>query len=92
MNFCFSLPWLILGKDIFILDLQTQWYQPNATRDEPCRIHHQAKYYLIFNDTLYRRGIDSILWCCLTHEEAEIILNDYHSRACGGHLYGLATS
>jgi hypothetical protein len=28
----------------------------------------------------------------LTHEEAELILNDYHSEACGGHLSGLATT
>ena len=29
---------------------------------------------------------------CLTHEEVEYVLNDYHSGACGGHLSGLATS
>ena len=76
----------------FILYLQTQWYEPNSTCDERHRIRHQAKYYLIFNDTLYHRGVDSILWCCRTHEEDEIILNDCHSGACGGHLFGLATT
>ena len=29
---------------------------------------------------------------CLTHEEAEIVLNDSHSGVCGGHLSGLATA
>ena len=60
--------------------------------DDFHRICHHAKYYLILNDTLYRRGIDSILWRCLTHEEAEQVLNDCHSRACGGHLSGMATA
>ena len=50
------------------------------------------KYYLILNDTLYRRGIDSVLRRCLTHEEAEHVLNDYHSGACSGHLSGMATT
>ena len=50
------------------------------------------KYYLILNDTLYRRGIDSILRKCLTHEEAEHVLNDCHSGACGSHLSGMPTT
>ena len=45
----------------------------------------------------YRRYIiltrvDSILRRCLTHEEAEIFLNDSHSGVCGGHLSRLATA
>ena len=47
------------------------------------------KNYLIIGDTLYRRGVDSILRQCLTHEEAEIVINDAYSRACEGHLSGL---
>ena len=75
-----------------ILYLQTLRYHPIASRDECRRVLHRAKSYLILNDTLYRHVVDSILRRCLTHEEAEIVLNDYHSRACGGHLSGLATS
>ena len=50
------------------------------------------KNYLTIGDNLYLRGVDSILCRCLTHEEANIVLNDAHSRACGGHLSGLATA
>ena len=75
-----------------ILYLQNQCFQPNATQDKHCCIHHHAKYYLIVNDTLYRHGIDVILWCCLTHGEVEIVLNDYHRGACGDHIYGMATA
>ena len=42
------------------------------------------------DNTLYHRGIDSILRHCLTHEEAELVLNDCHRGACGGHLFGLS--
>ena len=75
-----------------LIYLQTQQFKPHLTRDDRRRIRHHAKYYLILNDTLYRRGIDSILWRCLTHEEAEHVLNDFHSGACGGHLSGMATA
>ena len=42
--------------------------------------------YLIVDNTLYRRGVDSILRRCLNPEEAELVLNDFHRGACGGHL------
>jgi hypothetical protein len=51
-----------------------------------------AKNYVIIIDTLYWRGVDSILRCCLSFEEAEAVLNDFHSGACGGNLFGLATT
>ena len=41
--------------------LQTQRFQPHLSRDDRHCIRHHVKYYLILNDTLYRRGIDSIL-------------------------------
>ena len=44
------------------------------------------------NTSLYRRGVDSILRCCLTHEEAEVVLNDCHGGPCGGHLSGISTA
>ena len=44
------------------------------------------------DNTLYRRGVDSILCHCLTHEEAELVPNDFHGGVCGGHLSGLSTT
>lgn len=81
-------PWY---RDILI-NHQTLKFSSHYSRDEQHRIRYQAKHYLIISDTLYRRGVDSILHRCLTHEEAEIVLNDCHSGACGGHLFGLATT
>ena len=43
-------------------------------------------------DDLYHRGVDTILRRCLTHAEAEQVLNACHSGACGGHLSGLTTA
>eukprot|EP00253_Pinus_taeda_P001496 PITA_01496 len=47
---------------------------------------------MIIGDTLYRRGIDTVLRRCLTHEEAEKFLNDCHSGTCGGQQSGYATA
>jgi hypothetical protein len=87
--------------DMFLIEYLDPWYgdiliylqtlkcPTSASHDEHRRIRHQAKNYLILDDTLYRRGVDYILHRCLTHEEAVIVLNDFHTGACGGHLYGL---
>jgi hypothetical protein len=84
----YSDPWY---RDILIY-LQTFKCPTSSSRDERWRIHHQAKNYLILNDTLYQRGVDCILRRCLTHEEAIIVLNDFHIGAYGGHLSGLETT
>ena len=42
------------------------------------------------DDTLYCHGVDSILHPCLTHDEVEVVLNDFHGGACGGHLSGIS--
>jgi hypothetical protein len=81
-------PWY---GDILIY-LQTLKFPTSASRDERQRIRHQAKNYLILDDTLYWRGVDCILHRCMTHEEAIIVLKDFHTGACGSHLSGLATT
>ena len=50
-----------------LIYLQTKHFQPHLSRNDRRHIHHHAKYYLIL--TLYRSGIDSILWRCITHVE-----------------------
>jgi hypothetical protein len=75
-----------------ILYLQTQAFRPALSSTERCRIHYQARQYIILRDTLYRRGIDSIFWRCLMFDEAEKALNDFHSGTCGGHMSGYATA
>ena len=46
----------------------------------------------IVDNTLYFCGVDSILRHCLTHEEVEVVLNDFHGGACGGNLSGISTA
>ena len=62
----------------------------NFLVEERRKLCLHAKNYLIIGDTLYRRGVDSILCRCLTHEEENTFLNDAHSGECGGHLSRLA--
>jgi len=75
-----------------IIYLQNQKYRPNTSRSEQKRIRYQSKDYMIVGTTLYRRGVDTVLRRCLTHEEAEKALNDCHSGACGGHQSGYTTA
>ena len=83
-----SNPWY---GDILVY-LQTQQFRPLATKDDRRHIIHLAQHYLIVGDTLYHHGVDTVLRRCVIHEEAERIMNDCHSGACGGHLSGLATA
>jgi len=63
----------------------------HLSRDDRWHIHHQAKNYLIIDDTFYSRGVDNILCHFLNHEKVDYVLNECHNGACGGHLFGLAT-
>jgi hypothetical protein len=75
-----------------IFYLQTQRFQPDISCKERHRILHHSKRYLIVGDTLYHRGIDTILQRCLTHDEAEHVLSECHLGSCGGHLSWMDTS
>ena len=75
-----------------IIYLQTLKVPTCLSWNEQRRLCHISKNYLIVDNTLYRRGVDSILCPCLTHEEAEVVLNDFHRGACGGHLSGISTT
>lgn len=72
--------------------LQTLKLPSHLRNDSRRRIRQNSKKYVIIGETLYNCGIDYILRRCLTHEEEERILNDFHNGACGGHLSGLATT
>jgi hypothetical protein len=67
-------------------------FPQHLSRDDRRRIRYQANKYNIVGETLYHRGIDDIFNRCLTHGEAESVLNDCHNGAYGGHLSGLATA
>ena len=75
-----------------IVYLQTQRTPTHLSRDERRQLRHVSKNYLIMDNTLYHHGVDSILRRCLTHEEAKVVLNDFHVGACGGHLFGISTT
>ena len=72
--------------------LQTQHFWRTFSKDDRRRLCHLAQHYLIIGDTLYHCDVDTVLHQCVTIEEVELIMNDCHSGACGGHLSGLATT
>ena len=65
-------PWY---EDI-LLYLRTQKFPVHFNHEDRRRIQHQAIRHLLIGDVLYHRGIDTILHHCLTHDEAETILNN----------------
>lgn len=56
------------------------------------RIYHQAPGYLLIGDVLYQCIVDTILGFCLTHDETEHIINDFHARAYDDHLSSMTTT
>ena len=94
-TFIYEHIFLISNLDVYgdiIIYLQTLKVPTHLSWDEKWRLHRVSKNYLIVDNSLYRRGVDSILRRCLTHDEAEVVLNDCHGGACGGHLSGLSTA
>jgi hypothetical protein len=75
-----------------IIHIQTQTFWPTLSSTDHRRIRYQSRQYIILSDTLYCHGVDSIFRRCLTYDDVEKALNDYHSGACGGHMFGYATS
>ena len=73
---------------IFLISTSDPWYGdiliylqtlkcPNSfSKEEQHNLCVNKKNYLIISNTLYQWGVDSILCWCLTHEEAEHVLND----------------
>ena len=63
----------LVDDHLFLIDSSDLWYgsiivylpttrfPSNVSKEERRHIRHQAKYYLIINDTLYRRGVDTFL-------------------------------
>ena len=75
-----------------IVYLQTSTFHSKLTKYARLRIWYQSQPYCIVGDTLYQVGVDLVLRQCLTLEEAERVLNDCHSGACGSHMSGYATA
>ena len=64
-------------------------YPKSATPDQWCSLHRMANRYIIVGGTLFRRGFNGKLLCCLTNDEAYKVVEEVHSGAYGGHVNGL---
>jgi hypothetical protein len=72
--------------------LQTQKFKNHLSRDDHRCIRHQAPCYLLIGDTLYQQAVDTILRQCLTIDEADKVLNEFHNDAFRGHLSWISTT
>ena len=65
--------------------MEWKWYNRRP-------IHHQASRYLLIEVVLYRCGVNIILHRCLTIDEADRFLNDYHIDTCNCHFLGMSNA
>jgi hypothetical protein len=49
------------------------------------KIRRQALKYVMLNNTLYRRTIDSLLLKCLGLDQSRVALGEVHEGICGTH-------
>jgi hypothetical protein len=91
-NISFTLLRMILGTATSSSTSELKNFGNHLSQDDHRRIRHQAPRYLLIGDILYRWGVDTILRRCLTIDEADRVLNDCHSDACGGHLSGISSA
>ena len=75
-----------------LLYLHTHKFKAHLSREDILRIWHQAARNILIEYLLYRRSIDIILRRCLIQDEAEMVLNNFHSGACSGHLSGVGAA
>jgi hypothetical protein len=91
-NISFTSPRMILGTGISSSTSEHKIWKP-PLQGRSSTYSHQAPHYLLIGDILYRRGVNTILPRCLTIDEADRVLNDFHNaHACGGHLSGMSTT
>lgn len=48
--------------------------------------------YVIFNDVLYKRGLDGTFLCCVDKSLQESLLKTFHDEAYGGHFSSTVTT
>jgi hypothetical protein len=79
-------------EHLFYIPLDDPWHGDLLIYLQTQKFRHQAPHYLLIGDILYRRGVKTILHQCLTIDEVDRVLNDWHNGACGGHLSGISTA
>lgn len=52
----------------------------------------KAAKYVIFNDVLYKRGLDGTFLRCVDKSLQESLLRTFHDEACGGHFSSTVTA
>ena len=54
-------------------------------KDEAKRLRVQSVRYVLLNDALYKRDFSQPYFRCLSPDEANYVLREVHSGACGNH-------
>ena len=69
--------------------LRDQIIPDGLTQNEKRHLIHNASWYVIIVDNLFRRSVDGTILRCLESEESKCALVDVHEGICGSHLNNL---
>ena len=69
--------------------LHDQIIPNNLTQNKKCHLIHNASWYVIIANDLFRRGLDRKLLRCLEPNESKCTLIDVHKGICRFHSNGL---
>jgi hypothetical protein len=61
------------------------YYEPD-NKNEQIRMQQRAKDYQIIGNELYRTSVSGPLLCRISKTEGQEILQEVHTRICGGHI------
>ena len=59
------------------------------TQNEKCHLIHNASWYVIITNELFRRGLNGTLLRCLEPNKSKCALIDVHEGICESHSNGL---
>jgi len=72
--------------------LSTGQFPLDYTEKQKKKLVYKIGLYTLIADTLYKKGKDEILRCCINPSEVLLILQGCHSDICCGHFAGLVTT
>ena len=83
------------GTNMQDVDLESNWTTPLISylrtgvlpdgKDTARKLKVQASRFMLIKDILYKRGFSRPFLRCLSHDEADYVMREFHEGICGNH-------
>lgn len=89
---------------VLTISLQDEWFSDIAyyltygecpkhlSGKKKINLKMKVERYVIWEDTLYKRGLDGAFLKCVDKSQHERLLGIFHNEACGGHFSSTVTA